>query len=65
MLGQLVKMAYFFGWATAITLTVLEGLGVISIGWFLATMGFWVPFAAHATLTIARVAFSMICNLLV
>ena len=61
----LVKMAYFFGWAAALTLTILEGLGVISIGWFLATMGFWVPFAAHASMTVVRVAFNLICNLFV
>lgn len=60
---MLVKLLYLFGWATAIALTALEGLGIISIGWFLATLGFWAPFAVHATLTVARVAFSLMRNL--
>lgn len=57
---MLVKMLYFFGWATAIVLTILEGIGVISIGWFLATIGFWIPAAVHIFLLILYVVSGLI-----
>jgi len=47
---KICKFLIPFGILTSVVLSILEGLGTISIGWFNTTLGFWVPLSAFGVM---------------
>ena len=53
------------GIITGIVLSVLQGVGVINIGWFWATFPFWIVPAASLALFLILMIIAIICGCII